>query len=95
MPGEDDVATLIWGDRTSHPDPSVWRIAGPGTGHSADRWPSLHHAINYAVGMMRDRAEDDLHPWIRSSAGHVYSPAAIRVMSDAMDRHGQHAVAQP
>ncbi|WP_062015205.1 hypothetical protein [Aureimonas sp. AU4] len=82
---EDGQATLLWGDRDARPDPAAWRIDASDQ-RSAALWANLHQAINYAVGMMPDREPQGLHPWIRTPGGHIYSPAAIKVLSDTMGR---------
>jgi len=82
---DEGKATLVWGDREAKPDPAVWRIDTSDT-RSPALWATLHQAINYAVGMMPDRAAEGLHPWIRTPTGHIYSPATIKVMSDTLDR---------
>ncbi|WP_062209520.1 hypothetical protein [Aureimonas sp. AU12] len=81
---DDEITTLIWGHRTQKPDPHAWNIGGSMREQTAARWESLRHAINYAVGMQDDREREDLHPWIRTPQGHVYSPATIEVMAAVM-----------
>ncbi|MBB3950914.1 hypothetical protein [Aureimonas jatrophae] len=78
-------ATLVWGARDAKPEPAAWRVDTSDT-RSAALWANLNQAINYAIGMMPDREPQGLHPWIRTPSGHIYSPAAIQVMSDAMER---------
>lgn len=77
-----DSATLIWLSPGSRPEPNDWRSHTPGTPPDAARWENVGNAINYAVGMMADRALEGREPWIRSAAGHVFMPAAIRVMAE-------------
>ena len=79
-----DSATLIWLPKGERPQPDDWRSHSPGTPADAAHWENVGYAINYAVGMMADRAETGLEPWIRSASGHVYMPAAIRVMAETL-----------
>jgi len=76
--------TLIWGHRTERPKATIWNIGPSYHEQTAAIWFSLRHAINYAVGMRTDRAAADLHPWIRTPQGHVYSPATISLMAAVM-----------
>lgn len=82
---DEGQATLVWGARDVKPDPAVWRVDATDP-RSPALWASLHQAINYAVGMMPDRAPQGLHPWIRTPSGHIYSPATIQVLSEVMER---------
>ncbi|KQT64075.1 MULTISPECIES: hypothetical protein [unclassified Aureimonas] len=79
-----DSAILIWLPKDTRPQPDDWRSPTPGTPPDAARWANVGYAINYAVGMMADRAAENLEPWIRSATGHVYMPAAIRVMAETL-----------
>lgn len=79
-----DAATLVWLPTGDRPEPQDWRSPTPGTPPDAARWENVGYAINYAVGMMADRAREGREPWIRSATGHVYMPAAIRVMAETL-----------
>lgn len=79
-----ESATLIWLPTGRRPEPADWRTPSPNTPPDAGHWENVGYAINYAVGMMPDRAREDREPWIRSAAGHVYWPAAIRVMAEEL-----------
>lgn len=84
-----DVTTLIWGHRTHRPDPSAWQSNDIDEARSAVSWTSLRYAINYAIGMQGDRAAAGFHPWIRTPAGHIYSPVTVEVIAQAMDCRGR------
>ena len=79
-----DAAVLIWMPAGSRPTAKDWLRPTPGTPPDAARWDNVGYAINYAVGMMPDRAREDRVPWIRSANGHIYMPAAIRVMAETL-----------
>lgn len=84
MNDEADRWTLIWADSTERPDPRLWKIGLSYNEQTAAYWSSLAQAIGYATGMTSDRASGGLYPWIRTPQGHVYSPAAIKVMGSLM-----------
>ncbi|MBB3951829.1 hypothetical protein [Aureimonas jatrophae] len=75
---------LVWGHRTERPSATVWNIGPSHAEQTAAVWPSLRHAINYAIGMQPDREAMGLHPWIRTPQGHVYSPATVALMATVM-----------
>ncbi|WP_156386734.1 hypothetical protein [Aureimonas sp. Leaf454] len=78
----DDAAMLVWMPFGERPEGDDWLRPSEGTPPDAATWQTVGHAINYAVGMMADRAAEGREPWIRSASGHIYKPAAIRVMAE-------------
>lgn len=79
-----EITTLVWGSRLESPSPDQW-LTSPDDEQSPARWSSLRQAIEYATGMRADREQNDLHPWIRTPQGHVYSPATVDVMAATLD----------
>ena len=77
-----EITTLVWGARLEPPAPERWRTS-PDDPDRGMRWTELRQAIEYATGMRADMASQNLHPWIRTPQGHVYSPATIAVMAKA------------